>query len=50
MKKLNKHYLSVSIIVIFVIIAFACTTVKQPVQTQERSYSNKNVPVEQKKK
>jgi hypothetical protein len=45
MKTIHKHYLSALIFVIFGVIAFACTIVKEPSQTQERGYSNKNKPV-----
>jgi hypothetical protein len=52
MKTVNKHYLSAAIFVLFAIIAFACTTVKEPTQSQGRSYStsNKEKPVYIKRK
>jgi hypothetical protein len=52
MKKINKHYISAAIFVLFVIIAFACTTVKEPSQTQGKSYStsDKEKPVYIKRK
>lgn len=50
MKTIHKHYLSAVAFLIFGIIAFACTTVKEPSQTQERRYSNKNEPVYKKRR
>jgi hypothetical protein len=50
MKTIQKHYLSALALLIFGIIAFACTTIKEPTQTQEERYSNKDEPVYKKRK
>jgi hypothetical protein len=50
MKIIYKHYLSALALLVFGVIAFACTTVKEPSQTQEKRYSNKDEPVYKKRK
>jgi hypothetical protein len=51
MNKINKHHLSALAIIVFGIIAYACTATKPVTQTQEsRRYSTKDQPVYKKSK